>query len=114
MRKREPIPVLTRSVAPPARRGPLGAGRAVRTGLALAAVGIALVGATGGTAFAGPGRFSLPSPDGGALVRTYGVQAADGDRTANDRKTGRAAPQPKSKPAAKAKSVTKAKAKAKA
>lgn len=106
--------MLTRSVTRPVRRGPLGAGRAVRAGLALAAVGIAVAGATGGTAFAGPGRFNLPSPDGGAPVRTHGVQANDGDRKTNDRAAGRVGAQPKSKPATKAKSVTKAKARAKA
>ncbi|GAA1500194.1 hypothetical protein GCM10009827_005230 [Dactylosporangium maewongense] len=97
------------------------AARAARAGLALAAVGIVVVGATGGTAFAGPGQFNRPSPDGGTEVRSHGVHATGGDREVNDRKAGKlpAAPNPKA-PAkadtttkAASKPATKAKAKAK-
>lgn len=78
------------------------------------AVGIAVAGATGGTAFAAPGRYSHPSPDGGATVRSFDVPAPDSAGRPNNRKAGRAAAQPKADPAKKPKSTAKAKAKAKA
>ncbi|MEV0130899.1 fibronectin type III domain-containing protein [Dactylosporangium sp. NPDC050688] len=95
--------------------------RAVRAGLVLA-VGIAVVGATGGTAFAGPVQYSRPSPDGGAKVRTFDIPALDGARKANDRQAGRTPAQRKANPATKtrstagstARSTAKMKAKAKA
>ncbi|MET7420240.1 fibronectin type III domain-containing protein [Dactylosporangium sp. NPDC005555] len=83
--------MLTRSAPRPARRGLLGPGRAVRAGLALAAVGVVVVGTTGGTAFA----FNRPSPDGGPATRTHGVHAADGGRQAGDRKAGKVPARPK-------------------
>lgn len=111
--------MVTRSVPRPVRR-------TVRAGLVLAA-GIVVIGATGGTAFAGLGQFTRPSPDGGPEVRTHGVHAADGDRQTNDRRAGKITPDPgaKAKPkadtgatanadAAATKAATKAKSKAKA
>ncbi|MFF5227895.1 fibronectin type III domain-containing protein [Dactylosporangium sp. NPDC000521] len=85
---------MTRSVPRPARRAVRAAraaqaARAARAGLVLAAAGIVVVGATGGTAFAAPGQFNHPSPDGGAEVRSHGVHATGGNREANDRKMGK-------------------------
>ncbi|MGI5184642.1 fibronectin type III domain-containing protein [Dactylosporangium sp. CA-152071] len=107
---------MTRSVPRPARRAvrafraarAVQAARAARAGLALAAVGIVVVGATGGTAFAGPGQFNRPSPDGGTEVRSHGVHATGGDREVNDRKAGKLPAAPNPKAPAKAGTTTKA------
>ncbi|MEV0564334.1 fibronectin type III domain-containing protein [Dactylosporangium sp. NPDC050588] len=107
---------MTRAVPRPARRAvrafraarAVQAARAARAGLALAAVGIVVVGATGGTAFAGPGQFNRPSPDGGTEVRSHGVHATGGDREVNDRKAGKLSAAPNPKAPAKAGTTTKA------
>src|SRR3954453_21575018 len=93
--------VVTRSEPRSVRRAARAA-QAARVGLVVAAGGLAVVGPTGGTAFAGIGQFNRPSPDGGAPVRTHGVHASDGDRQVNDRSAGKVAAAKPKTPTAKA------------